>query len=160
MSVKYYLAVAVEPLKINEHGSVTEMFKYEVQSIEIAWDDIKNLLDSLVTKHLVSPFLYNFMVVEINDVTKEMAEQVMPTVHLGGTIETLAQLKERNSLKDEQLIFNLETLGKDKVVRSNTMAHYTFILNEKDTVIDWRPDLVTAKILPQVSLELLRQQYK
>lgn len=56
--------------------------------------------------------------------------------YLGGTVETLEQIKARNDPKDTILIRNMECNGWDRVVRNDNSWSWTSPLRDGDVVLD------------------------
>lgn len=62
-----------------------------------------------------------------------------PFYHLGGKIETLAQIEARNDPKEAILRSNMRSNGYDKVVVNDNSYRSVHPLGETDVVLDWKP---------------------
>lgn len=69
--------------------------------------------------------------------SKRAAES--PFYHLGGRIETLAQVEARNDPKEEILRSNMRGNGWDKIVVNDNSWRSTRPLGETDVMLDWKP---------------------
>lgn len=161
MEANHYICVVAEPLNMINGIAETEMFKFKIPTQDVKFSEIQELLDMLVEKYLVSPFLYNIITYSGEYDAKGMRkEHIGPTIHLGAYVETLDQIITRNSLRDAELILNMQEKCKTLAVRSNTIKKYVFFLEDGDEINVWRPNIFNTQVLPKVSLELLRGQYK
>jgi hypothetical protein len=69
--------------------------------------------------------------------SKEIARS--PFYHLGGRVETLAEVEARNDPKEETLRFNMRGNGYDRIVVNDNSWRSTRPLGETDVVLDWKP---------------------
>lgn len=69
--------------------------------------------------------------------SKESARS--PFYHLGGRIETLAEVEARNSDKEFILVSNMKCNGWDKIVVNDNSWRSTRPLGKDDVVLDWKP---------------------
>lgn len=69
--------------------------------------------------------------------SKEIARS--PTYYLGGKVETLAEIKTRNSLDDQILISNMESNGCPVVIVNTNSWRWTQALQPTDIILDWTP---------------------
>lgn len=59
--------------------------------------------------------------------------------HLGGKVETLAEVEARNDPKEEILRSNMRGNGYDKIVVNDNSWRSTQPLGKDDVVLDWKP---------------------
>jgi hypothetical protein len=64
-----------------------------------------------------------------------------PFYHLGGRIETLADVKTRNDLKERILVSNMECNGWDKIVVNDNSWRSTRPFGATDIILDWKPKI-------------------
>lgn len=69
--------------------------------------------------------------------SKESARS--PFYHLGGRIETLAEVEARNDDKEFILVSNMKCNGWDKIVVNDNSWRSTRPLGKDDVVLDWKP---------------------
>ena len=65
--------------------------------------------------------------------------------YLGGTVETLDQIKERNDPDDSILIKNMVTNQWDRIIRCNTNYRYVLPLMKEDIVLDMNKEKGTRE---------------
>lgn len=61
------------------------------------------------------------------------------TYHLGGRVETLAEVEARNDPKEEILRSNMRGNGYDRIIVNDNSWRSTQPLREGDIVLDWTP---------------------
>jgi DNA modification methylase len=59
--------------------------------------------------------------------------------HLGGWVETLAEVEARDDPKEETLRFNMRGNGYDRIVVNDNSWRSTRPFGETDVVLDWKP---------------------
>lgn len=74
--------------------------------------------------------------------SKEIARS--PFYHLGGQVETLAEVEARNDPKEEILRSNMRGNGYDKIVVNDNSWRSTRPLGATDVILDWKPRKVEA----------------
>jgi hypothetical protein len=62
-----------------------------------------------------------------------------PFYHLGGKVETLAQVEARDDPKEETLRWNMRSNGYDKIVVNDNSYRSVHPLGKDDVVLDWKP---------------------
>lgn len=62
-----------------------------------------------------------------------------PFYHLGGKVETLAEVEARNDPKEEVLRSNMRSNGYDKIIVNDNSWRSVQPLGKDDIVLDWRP---------------------
>jgi hypothetical protein len=62
-----------------------------------------------------------------------------PFYHLGGRIETLAEVEARNDPKEEILRFNMRCNKWHKIVVNDNSGRSTQPLGKTDVMLDWKP---------------------
>ena len=67
--------------------------------------------------------------------SKETARS--PMYYLGGTVETLAQVKARATDKDRILVSNIEINRYARIITNDNSWRWTQPLNESDIVLEW-----------------------
>jgi hypothetical protein len=60
-----------------------------------------------------------------------------PMYWLGGTVETLAEVKARATEKDRILVANMEGNGYDRIITNDNSWRWVQPLNESDVVLQW-----------------------
>ncbi|MBZ5662727.1 MAG: hypothetical protein LAO08_20185 [Acidobacteriia bacterium] len=60
-----------------------------------------------------------------------------PRYFLGGTVETLAEVKARATTRDSILIANMENNGWDRCITNRNSFTSTHVLEPDDVVLDW-----------------------
>jgi hypothetical protein len=61
-----------------------------------------------------------------------------PFYYLGGTVETLAEVKARATDKDRILVSNMEGNGYERVITNTNSWRFTAPLQPGDIVLDWQ----------------------
>ena len=64
---------------------------------------------------------------------------------LGGTVETLAEVKARATDADRILVSNMEGNGYDRIITNTNSWRWTQPLGNDDVVLDWEQEPVTAQ---------------
>ncbi|PZM08070.1 hypothetical protein CPY51_30470 [Rhizobium tubonense] len=59
--------------------------------------------------------------------------------YLGGTIQTLAEIRAECNPSNQRMIWNLEARGIDKIVTNNCPCLACFPLRDEDQVLTWEP---------------------
>ena len=110
-----------------------------VQPIE-SWDveEAKTLARSINERHSATPYGFRFITRERKD--DELDSRVTNTsgiYYLGGKVETLDEVKSRNSPDERILLCNMESNGYDKIIVNTNSWRITLPLNKNDVVLDW-----------------------
>lgn len=66
-----------------------------------------------------------------------------PLYWLGGTVETLAEVKARATEKDRILVSNMEGNGYARIITNNNSWRWTMPLGDDDVVLDFTPRITT-----------------
>lgn len=112
----------------------------EITTLEIdSWDVKKaiKLSESIKERHGATPYGFHFSTRGRKDDeldSKNIA--VSPTYYLGGSIETLEKIKERNSPDDRILISNMECNGWNRVITNTNSWKITKPLYDTDVILD------------------------
>lgn len=105
-------------------------------NIEVA----KEMAHTILERHNATPYAFRFSTRRRTDKdldSKEVAESCL--YHLGGRIETLAEVEARNDPKEEILRSNMRSYGYDRIVVNDNSWRSTQPLQKSDVVLDWRP---------------------
>ena len=89
-------------------------------------------------RHGATP--YGFQFTTRARTAKELDSKVVatsPLYYLGGTVETLAQVKARATDKDRILVANMECNGYERIITNTNSWQWTQPLNETDVVLQW-----------------------
>lgn len=94
----------------------------------------------IVERHGATPYGFQFSTrgrgpkdLDSKEITRS------PFYHLGGKVETLAQVEARNDPKEEILCSNMRCNGWDKIVVNDNSWRSTRPLGATDVILDWKP---------------------
>ncbi len=105
-----------------------------------AWDvaAAKEMAHTVKERYNATP--YGFKFTTRSRTAKDLDSKVTatsPMYYLGGTIETLAQVKARATEKDRILIANMEGNGWNRIITNTNSWRATQPLTATDIVLDW-----------------------
>lgn len=117
-----------------------------------SWDvnQAMKMAHAITERYGATPYGFRFTTRERAD--DELDSKVVaqsPTYFLGGLVETLEQVKARNTGKDNILISNMEGNGYRKVVTNNNSWRWTQQLHDSDVVLNWKPKRKKAARRPR-----------
>lgn len=106
------------------------------------WDveQAQKMAHDITERYHATPYGFQFTTRERTDDeldSKQVARS--PMYFLGGTVETLAQVKARATEQDRILVGNMEGNGYDRIVTNNNSWRWTQPLAKDDVVLDWTP---------------------
>lgn len=107
-----------------------------------SWDveQAKQTASSIVERHGATPYGFKFTTRSRDEGdldSRQIAESSM--YYLGGTVQTLAEIKAKNDPADRILISNMEGNGWDRVITNNNSWQWTQPLQADDVVLEWTP---------------------
>ncbi len=92
----------------------------------------------ITERHGATPYGFHFMTRERGEDDLDSKEvERSPTYYLGGTILTLAEIKDRNDPDDKILISNMEGNGYPRVIVNTNSWRFTAPLNDDDVVLNF-----------------------
>jgi len=125
-------------------------FVAEESSYPIAsWDvnKAKEMAHGVTERYGATPyaFLFSTRSRDAADLDSKLSAE-SPLYHLGGKVETLAQVEARNDPKEKILLSNMRSNGFDRIVVNDNSWRSVQPLGETDVVLDWksRPKKKTA----------------
>lgn len=94
----------------------------------------------IVERYGATPYGFRFSTRERgdNDLDSHVAKSSC-LYHLGGKVETLAEVDARNDPKEEFLRSNMRGNGYDKIVVNDNSWRSTLPLGKDDVILDWKP---------------------
>lgn len=113
-----------------------------------AWDIevAKKMAHTVVERYGATPYGFQFSTRGRGDDdldSKEIARS--PFYHLGGKVETLAEVEARNDPKEENLRSNMRGNGYEKIVINDNSWRSVSQLGKTDIVLDWKPKTAAAR---------------
>jgi hypothetical protein len=107
-----------------------------------AWDvdTAMKMAHGIVERYEATPFAFRFSTRSRGE--KDLDSKTTKTsclYHLGGKIETLAEVESRNDPKEEILRSNMRGNGYDKIVVNDNSWRSVHPLGKDDVVLDWKP---------------------
>jgi hypothetical protein len=105
-----------------------------------SWDvDVaKVMARTIKERHNAVPYGFQFSTRSRGDADLDSTVTAKsPMYYLGGTVETLAEVKARGTDKDRILIANMEGNHYDRIITNNNSWRWTQPLNPADVVLDW-----------------------
>lgn len=111
-----------------------------------AWDInvAMDMANAITERYNATPYGFRFSTRSrgVKDLDSKEVKR-SPLYYLGGTVETLAEVKARASAKDRILIANMEGNGYDRIITNNNSWKWTQPLDADDVVLDFMPNAVT-----------------
>lgn len=107
-----------------------------------SWDieKAKKMAHDVVERYGATPYAFRFSTRSLADKDLDSKESAQsPLYHLGGRIETLAEVEARNDPKEEILRSNMRCSGYDKIVINDNSWRSTQPLGKDDVILDWKP---------------------
>jgi len=105
-----------------------------------SWDveTAKRLARTIHERHGALPYAFQFTTRTRGeqDLDSKVTEQ-SPLYYLGGTVETLDQVKARATAKDRILISNMEGNGYKRIITNRNSWKWTAPLTDDDVVLEW-----------------------
>lgn len=105
-----------------------------------AWDvsAAEGMARGIKERHGAIPYAFRFLTKTRTDEDLDSKETARsPYYFLGGTVETLEQVKARATEKDRILVSNMEYNGYARIVTNNNSWRWTQPLRDEDIVLDW-----------------------
>ena len=107
-----------------------------------SWDLDKamKMAHGIVERYGAAPYAFQFSTRERSD--KDFDSKITKRsclYHLGGKIETLAEVEARNDPEEEILRSNMRGNGYDKIVVNDNSWRSVHPLGKDDVVLDWKP---------------------
>lgn len=100
----------------------------------------KEMAHDVVERYGATPFGFQFNTRARDDADLDSKQSAQsPFYHLGGKIETLADVEARNDPKEEILRSNMRCNGYDRIVVNDNSYRNTYPLAKDDVVLDWKP---------------------
>ena len=120
----------------------TFMAETTEKPLPAGWDieAAKTMARDIKERYGATPYGFCFFTRERTD--DDLDSKVTHTSHmyyLGGTVETLEQVKARATDKDRILVSNMEGNGWDRIVTNNNSWQCTRPLLADDVVLEWIP---------------------
>ena len=116
-------------------------FVAESSSLPIdSWDVAKAKAMAGEVKERYGATLYGFRFTTRTREDNELDSKVTatsPTYYLGGTVETLEQVKARATDKERILVANMEGNKWDRIITNNNSWRWIQPLEEDDVVLQW-----------------------
>ncbi len=112
-----------------------------------SWDveTAKEMAHGIVERHAATPYGFQFTTRSRGPDDLDSAESARsPFYHLGGRVETLAEVEARNDPKEEILRSNMRGNGYAKIVVNDNSWRSTSPLGETDVILDWKPKKTAA----------------
>lgn len=105
-----------------------------------SWDveAAKQMARDIKERHNATPYGFQFTTRSRgkNDLDSKVSKK-SPIYYLGGTVETLAQVKARATERDRILIANMEGNRYDRIITNDNSWRWTQPLGPTDVVLDW-----------------------
>jgi hypothetical protein len=105
-----------------------------------SWDveRAREMARNIKERHGATPYGFRFTTRGRgpNDLDSKQTAQG-PMYWLGGTVETLAEVKARATEKDRILVANMEGNGYDRIITNDNSWRWVQPLNESDVVLQW-----------------------
>ena len=107
-----------------------------------SWDveKAKEMAHEVVERYDATPYGFQFSTRSRGDDdldSKQSAES--PFYHLGGKVETLAEVEARNDPKEEILRSNMRANGYDQIVVNDNSYRSVHPFRKDDVMLDWKP---------------------
>lgn len=108
-----------------------------------SWDveQAKAMARTIQERYQATPYGFRFSTRarEENELDSKVVSE-SPLYYLGGTVETLEQVKARATAQDAILISNMECNGYARVITNNNSWKWTQPLRDTDIVLEWEPN--------------------
>lgn len=111
----------------------TQEFIFE-WDVEVA----KEMARNIKARHNATPYGFYFCTRERKD--DELDSSIVatsPMYYLGGKVETLAEVEERNKPSEEILRWNMRTNGYNRIITNTNSYRSTLPLKDNDIVLQW-----------------------
>ncbi len=105
-----------------------------------SWDTNKacDMAKSVTQRYNATPYGFRFSTRSRGEGDLDSKEtHISPMYYLGGTVETLAQVKRRATEKDRILIANMEGNKWGRIITNTNSYRFTANLQEDDVVLEW-----------------------
>lgn len=101
-------------------------------------DAAKEMARDIKERHSAVPYGFRFLTRSRGpeDLDSSVTAE-SPLYYLGGTVETLAQVKARATERDTILIANMEGNGHDRIITNTNSWRWTQPLKPTDVVLEW-----------------------
>jgi hypothetical protein len=110
--------------------SETSSFPVDSWNIGVACD----MAHDVTERYGATPYGFQF-----STRTRSKVSAKSPFYHLGGKIETFAEVEARNAPNEEILRSNMKSNGYDRIVVNDNSYRSTRPLGSDDVVLDWAP---------------------
>jgi len=107
-----------------------------------SWDveKAKEMAHDITERYGATPYGFRFSTRSRGDDDLDSKQSSQsPFYHLGGKIETLAEVEARNDPKEDILLINMRCNGVDRIVVNDNSYRSVHPLNAGDIVLDWKP---------------------
>lgn len=107
-----------------------------------SWDveQAMAMADDIIERHGATPYGFRFTTRSRGPEDLDSKEtDKSPMYYLGGTVETLEEVKAKNDPEDRILISNMECNGWDRIITNTNSWRMTQPLHEDDVVLDYTP---------------------
>jgi hypothetical protein len=115
---------------------VAETSEYPIDGWDV--ETAKTIARSVKERYNATPYGFRFSTRSRGPAdldSKVSAES--PLYYLGGTVETLDEVKARATEKDRVLLANMEGNGYDRIITNNNSWRWTQPLKDDDVVLEW-----------------------
>lgn len=107
-----------------------------------SWDvnQAMEMAHGITERYGATPYAFRFTTRSRGDAdldSKKSAES--PLYHLGGKVETLAEVEARNDPKEDILRSNMRCNGYDRIVVNDNSWRSVQPLGKTDVILDWKP---------------------
>ena len=112
-------------------------------------DAAMKMAHGIVERYAATPYAFRFSTRERGN--KDLDSKTTKTsclYHLGGKVETLAEVEARNDPKEKILLINMRNNGYDKIVVNDNSWRSVHPLGKDDVVLDWKPKKPRKRRLP------------
>lgn len=118
-------------------------FTAETSSLPIdSWDveKAKEMAHDVVERYGATPFGFQFNTRTRGDADLDSKQSAQsPFYHLGGKIETRAEIEARNDPKEDILRSNMRCNDIDRVIVNDNSYRSVRPLGKDDVILDWKP---------------------
>lgn len=107
-----------------------------------SWDIAKamEMAHDVVERYGATPYGFQFSTRSRGDADLDSKQSAQsPFYHLGGKIETLAEVEARNDPKEDILRSNMRINDYDRIVINDNSWRSTRPLRKDDVMLDWKP---------------------
>ena len=118
---------------------VAEMSTKPIDSWDV--ESAKAIARDIKERHNATPYGFQFTTRSRGPEDLDSHETARsPMYYLGGTVETLAQVKARATDKDRILVSNMEINGYKRIITNDNSWRWTQPLSDSDVVLEWKAE--------------------